>query len=338
MTPRACPSCEGSRAAVFVEERRDHVGGVSYRLYRCSQCGLVYCDPRDPVGPEWYEKAAPRRAVETRSAPRRDARFAWFLGAGLPPGRLLDVGCGGGGFMTAASARGWTATGVDYEERMIALARAEGRDAYCQDFRAFLKGRSAKEFDAVVLFDVLEHDPEPRGLLAAIKPVLKRGGHIAVTLPNESRPAWFGREDFDYPPHHFTRWNVDALRSFLQREGFTVVDLRTVGPSVRWFSEVMFYGLIAPSAVRAARRALFGPQSEGTLTDLYAVASPAPPDAAPDGLKIYLADPARRQRAANIFKYACRVLTYPVAAVLALACRLRPRSGEYLYCLARYDA
>lgn len=335
---RACPACEGSREPAFVEEKRDPVGGVNYRLHRCANCGLVFCDPRDPVGPEWYEKAAPLRAVETRSAPQSDARFAWFLGLGLSPGRLLDVGCGGGGFMAAATARGWKATGVDYEERMIALAREQGLDAYAQDLYKFLKSRAAKEFDAAVLFDVLEHSPEPRELLAAIKPVLKRGGHLAVTFPNEERPAWFGRESFDYPPHHFTRWNASALRGFLQREGFTVVDLRTAGPSVRWFSEVIFYGWLAPSAVSAVRRILFGPDSRGTLTDLYSAGAAAPSAAPPDGLKGFLADPSHRKAAADAFKYACRLVTYPVAAVLALACRLRPRSGEYLYCLARYDA
>lgn len=337
MTPR-CPACEGSRDAVFVEERRDPVGGVLYRLHRCGACGVVFSDPRDPVGPDWYEKAAPLRAAETRSAPTTDARFSWFLGRGLTPGRLLDVGCGGGGFLAEAGARGWKATGVDYEERMIALARERGLDAHAADLGDFLKTRAAKEFDAVTLFDVLEHSPEPRALLASLKPVLKRGGHLAVTFPNAGRPAWFGRESFDYPPHHFTRWDSAALTDFLRREGFAVVETRTPGPTVRWFSEVMFYGLIAPAAVSAVRRVLFGPESRGTLTDLYAAGAAVPSAAPPDGLKGFLADPAHRRRAANTFKYACRLVTYPAGALLALACRLRKGSGEYLYCLARYDA
>ena len=43
-----------------------------------------------------------------------------------------------------------------------------------------------------------------------------------------------------------------------------------------------------------------------------------------------------RRRAADLFKHACRVVTYPAGAALALACRLRPNSGEHLFGLARY--
>ena len=217
---------------------------------------------------------------------------------------------------------------------MIALVRAKGVDAHARDYEGFLKGRAAKEFDAVVLFDVLEHAPEPRALLALIKPVLKRGGHLCVTFPNERRPMWFGREDYDYPPHHFTRWNPEALRGFLQGQGFSIVALETVGPSVRWFSETMFYAVIAPAAIGAARRLLFGAGSRGTLSDLYSSVPAGTPGGAARGL---LADGERRRRLSNAFKILCRAATYPVGVLLKLACLLRKDSGEYLYALARYD-
>ena len=87
--PRACPACDTRRGFLFVEERRDPIGGVLYRLHRCPACALVFSEPRDPVGPEWYEKAAPLRAEERRLAPSRDWRFRRFLDAGLPAGRVL---------------------------------------------------------------------------------------------------------------------------------------------------------------------------------------------------------------------------------------------------------
>jgi SAM-dependent methyltransferase len=334
-----CPACAAQRAGMHIEERRDPIGGVLYRLYRCADCGISFSEPRDPVGPDWYEKEAPLRAQERRSSPEKDWRFRRFLAAGLTPGKILDVGCGDGGFLELAQSRGWTGVGVDYEERMIALARAKSVDAHAQDFASFLKTRAAGEFDAAVLFDVLEHAPEPRKLLAALKPALKRGAHLAITFPNDARPIWFGREDYDYPPHHFTRWTAPALAGFLRREGFSVVAVQTVGPSAWRFSEMLYYGLIARAALAAARLVLFGPGARGTVTGLYSAGSSSSSAPAPaSGLKGLLADPARRRRAADLFKYACRVVTYPVGAVLALGCRLRADSGEHLYGLARYDA
>ena len=231
MSPRSCPACEGARDLVRIEEWRDPVAGTQYNIHRCGTCGLVFSDPRDPVGSDWYEKSAPLRAKEERVAPESDWRIMRFFDADLPAGKVLDVGCGAGGFLQLAASRGWKAVGVDYDKRVIDQARASGLDAHAADYADFLKGRSAKEFDAVTMFDVLEHSPEPRELLALIKPVLKRGGHLAITFPNESRPILFRREDYDYPPHHFTRWNVRSLRMFLEGQGFAIVVLESVGPS-----------------------------------------------------------------------------------------------------------
>jgi SAM-dependent methyltransferase len=327
--PGPCPACGASGNFVFVEERRDPIGGVLYRLHRCAACALVFSWPRDPVGPDWYEKAAPLRVSERRLPPARDWRFRRFLDAGLPAGRVLDVGCGDGGFLELAASRGWKPVGVDYDERVVARARAKGLDASARDYESFLRARAEGEFDAATLFDVLEHAPDPRALLALIRPVLKRGGSLAVTFPNDSRPALFAREEYDYPPHHFTRWNALALRGFLEREGFSVTELTAIGPTALWFSETLYYGLIAPPALALARRLLFGAGAKATVTELYAAGAGAP---------AALSDGGRRRRLADAFKRACRVVTYPAGALLAAVWRLKPDGGEYLYALARRES
>ena len=69
---------------------------------------------------EWYD--AEFATTETgRSAQRIVQRL---LGDG--PGRLLDVGCGGGAHAVAFAERGWTVTGVDVSEAQLGLARGRG--------------------------------------------------------------------------------------------------------------------------------------------------------------------------------------------------------------------
>jgi SAM-dependent methyltransferase len=69
---------------------------------------------------EWYdaEFATSEHGVSARRIVLR------LLGDG--PGRLLDVGCGGGAHATGLAERGWEVTGVDVSPAQLALARSRG--------------------------------------------------------------------------------------------------------------------------------------------------------------------------------------------------------------------
>jgi SAM-dependent methyltransferase len=67
---------------------------------------------------EWYDG--------TMVSPA-DGRLALRL-LGTGPGRLLDVGCGGGTHMLAFAEAGWTPVGVDVSEEQLRLARGRGLD------------------------------------------------------------------------------------------------------------------------------------------------------------------------------------------------------------------
>jgi SAM-dependent methyltransferase len=65
---------------------------------------------------EWYDG--------TMVSPVDGRLVLRLLGTG--PGRLLDVGCGGGTHMLAFTDAGWTPVGVDVSEEQLRLARARG--------------------------------------------------------------------------------------------------------------------------------------------------------------------------------------------------------------------
>ena len=71
---------------------------------------------------EWYD--AEFATTELGLSARRIVLR--LLGEG--PGRLLDVGCGGGAHAVAFAERGWTVTGVDLSRAQLELARARGVD------------------------------------------------------------------------------------------------------------------------------------------------------------------------------------------------------------------
>ena len=92
---------------------------------------------------EWYdaEFATSELGLSARRIVLR------LLGDG--PGRLLDLGCGGGAHTLVFAERGWTVTGVDVSPAQLDLARARGIDVVQAD-AATLPFEDAG-FDAVVL-------------------------------------------------------------------------------------------------------------------------------------------------------------------------------------------
>src|ERR671922_1322470 len=64
------------------------------------------------------------------------------------PGRLLDVGCGGGAHTVTFAQRGWTVTGIDISPAQLELARARGLEVLEADAAAL--PFEDESFDAAV--------------------------------------------------------------------------------------------------------------------------------------------------------------------------------------------
>lgn len=298
----AAPSCAAcaSPEVTLVETHRDRHLDRVYRLYLCAACGVVFSEPREAVGADWYQKAVP---LEVPSAPEKDARFAAFFELIHEPGTVLDVGCGEGGFLGLARARGWTAVGFDYDERKVAEVNKRGIEAHASDWSAFCSSREEGGFDAVTLFDVLEHVPDPRELIRQVRRLLKPAGKLVATLPNARRPLLFGREDFDFPPHHFTRWTPEAMKGFLEREGFAVAVQRSRTLEYGYFLEIAVLHAAVKPALSAAKRLLFRRDAQESVTEL----------AEGGGLAGPLGDKGLRGRLFGLFHGAAK-------AALALPC------------------
>jgi len=94
--------------------------------------------------------------------------------------RVLDVGCGAGGFLNALAARFQIeGLGIDYDPEILAQCRpAAGVTLQAADFLAAdLPG----PFDFILLRDVLEHCVSPREMLARAASSLSPDGHVYIT-------------------------------------------------------------------------------------------------------------------------------------------------------------
>jgi SAM-dependent methyltransferase len=173
--------------------------------------------------------AAERRA---RHAGRRLARVRALLGGRLNRrAKLLDVGCSRGDFVAAATAAGFEAEGVEPAAQIAAAARAAGRNVHTGLLEA--QQFADKEFDAVSLFEVVEHLRTPLALLQECHRILRPGGIMLISTGNGS--SWTARTmkaRWDYfqtqkDAGHISFFNPQSIALLAGHAGFEVVAVST---------------------------------------------------------------------------------------------------------------
>lgn len=152
------------------------------------------------------------------------SRLAILRSAGAV-GALLEIGCGTGHFIEAA---GGTAVGVDVSRTALGMARRRAARVVqaLPDRLPF----GAATFDAVAIYDTLEHLLDPRGALRESARLLRDGGLLHVTTPDvDGLPArLLGRGFPHVNPEHVSLFGRRSLRGLLASEGFEVRSLRSV--------------------------------------------------------------------------------------------------------------
>jgi cyclopropane-fatty-acyl-phospholipid synthase len=105
-----------------------------------------------------------------------------FCSLRLEPGqRLLDVGCGWGGFVRYSAARGVRVTGMTLSRDQHAFVRQLMERERLQAeilFQDFVTYKPSCLYDAVSMMGVLEHLPDYRGVLRTLSTLVRPGGRI----------------------------------------------------------------------------------------------------------------------------------------------------------------
>jgi 2-polyprenyl-3-methyl-5-hydroxy-6-metoxy-1,4-benzoquinol methylase len=146
----------------------------------------------------------------------------------LPGGRLLDVGCGSGEWLRGMRELGWQVEGLDFDKEAVSAARQQGLTVHWGTLAAQRFPDAC--FDAVALHHVIEHVPDPLGLLKECRRILKPRGSLVLATPNNQswghrifKEHWRGLE----PPRHLHLMSPSAMRRFLTDAGFMEVAIKT---------------------------------------------------------------------------------------------------------------
>ncbi|MBI5592578.1 MAG: class I SAM-dependent methyltransferase [Deltaproteobacteria bacterium] len=143
------------------------------------------------------------------------------------PANVLDIGCGNGRFLQGLINKNYSGYGIELPSKSAERAsRIPGLNLktgqLCED------DFGEHFFDAVTMWHVIEHLPEPRKTLQIIGKILKQGGYLMASLPNidsfQSR-LFRGRWLHLDPSRHLLFFGALDLAKIMQTFGFEIVTI-----------------------------------------------------------------------------------------------------------------
>jgi SAM-dependent methyltransferase len=158
----------------------------------------------------------------------RDRWLAAYVLSKKQRGRILEIGCGYGAFLSKFDTHAWDRHGVDPSPSASAYAR----EHYGLDVKTGSFGSGIYEpgsFDVVVMLDVIEHLHDPREVAMAARNVLKDDGLLVVgTGDISSIHARIARGLWGYfgSWEHISFFTPGSMAYLLDRAGFTAVEIR----------------------------------------------------------------------------------------------------------------
>jgi 2-polyprenyl-3-methyl-5-hydroxy-6-metoxy-1,4-benzoquinol methylase len=188
------------RFQIDINEEFEGIETVS--VYRCNDTGLVFYRPVELAGSAKLYQALQRRS-------RYYSGLKWEHHQALRDikraSRLLEIGCADGAFVKSALEHGIEASGIDLNPDAVARARTLDLQVELMDVASAARVH-AERFDVVCCFQVLEHQAEPGGFLRDCVTLLKAGGILITSVPNEDGFLKYYDELLNLPPHHMSRW------------------------------------------------------------------------------------------------------------------------------------
>lgn len=261
-TVAACPACLADTASAPEAFR---IFDIAY--HRCSTCGhgFVRHRPTAAAFDRHFRKSTGHASayVDQAAAERRIAEIVlpkldWLLDifatqVGGRPKRGIDVGAGGGHFVTAARRAGIDMTGWELAEESRRFAKTA--------FDIELKGEDylkapLEETDLITYWGLLEYVPAPRYFFEAARARLSPGKGLLVaevprleavsTLAQIDNPTQVARH-MD-PSSHINCFSDTSLFTALLETGFK--------PVAAWYFGMDAYELLTQAALRGGQHSL----------------------------------------------------------------------------------
>jgi SAM-dependent methyltransferase len=161
-----------------------------------------------------------------------EERIWWYLESRVEakvPCKVMDVGSGPGFFVEFMREKGWESVGVDVNNPRN-VAGILQIDFLHDDLLSMVQKQ-----DAIVMYEYLEHCPDPIIAMDRARYLLKTGGVLLVVTPNDFNPLqlllapihgfWWVSV-----PDHINYFNHESICDLMVRWGFKILDATATFP------------------------------------------------------------------------------------------------------------
>ena len=199
-------------------------------ILECINCGLVTLSSLQHIHAGFYEDSGMHGAKITpmdnwlKDTDGDDQRRFDSLKTILPNNKLLDFGCGAGGFLNKARQLASSVAGIELEQRV---------HKYWHDQISIYPSieSAGGGYDLITAFHVVEHLPDPISIIKTLAAKLSDNGRMIVEVPS-SEDALLTLYDssafqhFTYWSQHLFLFNAETLGILAKRAGLRVVSIQ----------------------------------------------------------------------------------------------------------------
>jgi len=228
-----CPSgCHSLPALLLRGPDRFHGRTELYTLLRCPTCSLVWIDappaPEDMgrhYGPDYDRSISSTGEATVERWRGRCATIAKYKQAG----RILDLGCSSGSFLSALPRDRWELFGIEMSQEVAERAREKcGATVFVGD--VLDASFPPNYFDAITCIHVFEHVYKPKEVLYRVAEWLKPGGIFYTLMPNIDSAAFHFFKSYWYAlelPRHLYHFSPRSLSHLSDTVGLKTLSLKT---------------------------------------------------------------------------------------------------------------
>ena len=153
------------------------------RVLRCNNCSLVFLSSFEHINNDFYKNGKMHTPAFNpqnwlNASKKDDERRFNFLKNKINDKKVLDFGCGAGGFVMLAKDVA-DVEGVEAQETLTDFFKKNNITVY----RSL--DSVEKKYDVITMFHVLEHLKDPETVVSNLMDHLKDGGELIIEVPNE---------------------------------------------------------------------------------------------------------------------------------------------------------